>query len=127
MRPTSLVTFSSLCVSVPIRQPCGCYLYTSIRRTARSDVPQVPLAAIPEALAIVRLHSCYPWHTGGAYRALMAPGDEALLEAVRDFNRFDLYSKGEQLPRPAGTLRLPGWLHGASTCTPHGLGAAVLI
>jgi hypothetical protein len=27
----------------------------------------VPLAGIPEALAIVRLHSCYPWHKGGAY------------------------------------------------------------
>lgn len=54
-----------------------------------------PLAAIPEALAIVRLHSCYPLHSGGAYRRFHAPGDEALLDAVRDFNRFDLYSKDE--------------------------------
>ena len=29
---------------------------------------KVPLAEIPEVLAIVRLHSCYPWHTGGSYR-----------------------------------------------------------
>ena len=28
-------------------------------------------------------------------RRFMAPGDEALLAAVRDFNQFDLYSKGE--------------------------------
>ena len=30
-----------------------------------------------------RLHSCYPWHKGGAYRSLMAPGDEELEAAVR--------------------------------------------
>ena len=52
----------------------------------------------PEGLAMLRLHSCYPWHTGGAYRELMAPGDEALEEAVRDFNRFDLYTKADALP-----------------------------
>jgi inositol oxygenase len=28
----------------------------------------------------------------------MAPGDEALLAAVRDFNQFDLYSKGDARP-----------------------------
>jgi inositol oxygenase len=40
--------------------------------------------AIPEeGYAMLRLHSCYPWHRGGAYRALMAPGDDALLEAVK--------------------------------------------
>jgi len=45
----------------------------------------------PEGLAMMRLHSCYPWHRGGAYRELMAPGDEALLAAVLDFNTADLY------------------------------------
>jgi inositol oxygenase len=57
---------------------------------------KVPLP--PEGLAMLRLHSCYPWHTGGAYRELMAPGDEALEAAVRDFNRFDLYTKADALP-----------------------------
>jgi hypothetical protein len=37
-----------------------------------------------------RLHSCYPWHTGGAYKELMAPGDEVLMAAVNDFNQFDV-------------------------------------
>ena len=36
------------------------------------------VALPPEGLAMLRLHSCYPWHTGKAYRELMAPGDEAL-------------------------------------------------
>lgn len=57
-----------------------------------------PLAAIPEALAIVRLHSCYPWHRGGAYRQFHAPGDDRLLEAVLEFNAFDLYSKSDSRP-----------------------------
>jgi inositol oxygenase len=43
-----------------------------------------PLAAFPEALAIIRLHSCYPWHKGGAYRQFHKSdgSDDALLEAV---------------------------------------------
>merc|ERR1711988_1052309 len=56
---------------------------------------------IPEAgLAMIRLHSCYPWHTGGAYRSLMKEGDEELLEWVRTFNEFDLYTKADERPDP---------------------------
>jgi inositol oxygenase len=40
---------------------------------------KMPLAG----LAILRLHSCYPWHTGGAYAHLEAEGDEALKGAAR--------------------------------------------
>jgi inositol oxygenase len=64
--------------------------------------PQVTLPE--EAFAIVRLHSCYPLHTGGtgesgpAYRALLAPGDDALLSAVVEFNSFDLYTKSDEQP-----------------------------
>ena len=54
-----------------------------------------------EGMAMLRLHSCYPWHSGGAYRELMADGDEALLEAVRDFNQFDLYTKSDARPNVA--------------------------
>jgi inositol oxygenase len=57
---------------------------------------KVPLP--PEGFAILRLHSCYPWHTGKAYRELMAPGDEALEAAVIDFNQFDLYTKASSVP-----------------------------
>ena len=52
----------------------------------------------PEGFAILRLHSCYPWHTGKAYRELMAPGDEALEAAVIAFNEFDLYTKASSVP-----------------------------
>lgn len=50
-----------------------------------------------EGLAMVRLHSCYPWHTGGAYRIFMSDdqGDDNLLQSVKEFNKFDLYTKDE--------------------------------
>jgi inositol oxygenase len=51
-----------------------------------------------ETLAILRLHSCYPWHRGGAYRQFMKPGDEKLLAAVLRFNSYDLYSKSDAPP-----------------------------
>jgi inositol oxygenase len=47
----------------------------------------------PQALAILRFHSLYTWHKGGAYSQFMAPGDEALIKSVKDFNQFDLYTK----------------------------------
>ena len=70
-------------------------------RVLLANAATAPLAAIPEALAIVRLHSCYPWHRGGAYRQFHAPGDDALLAAVNDFNQFDLYSKSNERPDAA--------------------------
>jgi inositol oxygenase len=42
---------------------------------------------------IIRFHSFYPWHTGGSYREFMKPEDELLLNDVRNFNQYDLYSK----------------------------------
>jgi len=46
-----------------------------------------------EGLARIRFHSFYPWHTGGAYRHLTNEEDERLLTWVKEFNKFDLYSK----------------------------------
>jgi inositol oxygenase len=51
-----------------------------------------------EALAILRLHSCYPLHERGEYAQLLAPGDELLIEAVRRFQKYDLYSKADARP-----------------------------
>lgn len=53
-----------------------------------------------EGLAMLRLHSCYPWHRGGAYRQFMAPdgSDQRLMDAVLDFNQFDLYTKADSRP-----------------------------
>jgi len=42
---------------------------------------------------MIRYHSFYPWHTGGAYAHLTAPEDEQSLAWVRRFNAHDLYSK----------------------------------
>jgi inositol oxygenase len=51
-----------------------------------------------EALAMIRYHSFYPWHREGAYTHLMSPRDHRLLESVRTFNPYDLYSKGHERP-----------------------------
>jgi inositol oxygenase len=45
---------------------------------------------------MVRYHSAYTWHTGGAYRNLMNDHDVDMLEWVRKFNKYDLYTKDEQ-------------------------------
>ncbi|KAK1762427.1 hypothetical protein QBC33DRAFT_481406 [Phialemonium atrogriseum] len=52
----------------------------------------------PEALAMIRYHSFYPWHKEGAYRELMAERDHAMLKAVKSFNPYDLYSKSDDAP-----------------------------
>lgn len=44
---------------------------------------------------MIRYHSCYPWHTGGAYRQFMTSKDEELLKWVLEFNKFDLYTKDQ--------------------------------
>jgi inositol oxygenase len=52
----------------------------------------------PEALAMIRYHSFYPWHKEGAYQHLTDARDRALLPWVRAFNPYDLYSKGAARP-----------------------------
>jgi inositol oxygenase len=51
-----------------------------------------------DALAIIRYHSFYPWHQQNAYRHFMDAHDEEMLEAVRAFNPYDLYSKSDDVP-----------------------------
>lgn len=51
-----------------------------------------------EALAMIRYHSFYPWHSGGAYKQFMAEKDHKMLEAVKAFNPYDLYSKSDDVP-----------------------------
>jgi inositol oxygenase len=65
------------------------YLYLVLRD--QSTLPK-------EALAMIRYHSFYSWHKEGAYREFMAEGDEELLRAVKAFNPYDLYSKGDEVP-----------------------------
>ena len=39
-----------------------------------------------------------PLHSCGEYKNLLEPGDEELLEWVREFNQFDLYTKADEKP-----------------------------
>lgn len=52
-----------------------------------------PCLLPPRAIYVVRYHSFYAWHQGGAYDHLAGVVDRALLPLLRSFQRCDLYSK----------------------------------
>lgn len=62
------------------------YMYEVLKRSPGVRLP-------PEALAIVRYHSLYPWHQGGAYASLENERDREMKPWVQLFNRYDLYTK----------------------------------
>ncbi|PON81090.1 Inositol oxygenase [Trema orientale] len=51
----------------------------------------------PAALFIIRYHSFYPLHTGGAYRHFMNEEDHENLKWLQIFNKYELYSKADNL------------------------------
>jgi len=51
-----------------------------------------------EGLNIIRFHSFYPWHNKRAYSHFETPEDLKMLEWVREFQTFDLYSKSDAIP-----------------------------
>jgi inositol oxygenase len=51
-----------------------------------------------EALAMIRYHSFYAAHREGEYTHLMNDHDRAMMDWVRAFNPYDLYSKGDDRP-----------------------------
>ncbi len=51
-----------------------------------------------EALYMLRFHSFYAWHRHAAYMHFMNNKDAAMLEWVKKFNPYDLYSKGHTKP-----------------------------
>lgn len=54
---------------------------------------------IPESgLNMIRLHSFYPWHDKRAYTHFECAEDAETLKWVKEFNKFDLYSKGDSIP-----------------------------
>lgn len=54
---------------------------------------------LPEpALAMIRYHSFYPGHREREYDFLMTDRDRELMDEVRRFNPYDLYSKGHEKP-----------------------------
>lgn len=66
------------------------YMY-QVLKSNQCTIPQ-------EGLAMIRFHSFYPWHDKGAYGHLEAPEDKNLMKWVKEFNKFDLYSKGDAIP-----------------------------
>jgi inositol oxygenase len=57
------------------------YLYLVMKE--QSSLPK-------EALSMIRYHSFYPWHRGGAYEQFMVEDDYEQLKAVKAFNRESL-------------------------------------
>ncbi|CAE7562632.1 Miox [Symbiodinium sp. CCMP2456] len=55
--------------------------------------------SIPEhGLNMIRLHSFYPWHDKGAYSHLESQEEAETKKWVKEFNKFDLYSKADAVP-----------------------------
>lgn len=63
------------------------YMY----RVAKDYLPE-------EALYMIRYHSFYAAHRGGAYTHLMNERDKEMFPWVRAFNPYDLYSKSDSPP-----------------------------
>ncbi|XP_017261661.1 inositol oxygenase isoform X2 [Kryptolebias marmoratus] len=51
-----------------------------------------------EGLYMIRFHSFYPWHSHGDYMHLCNDKDQQMLPWVKEFNKFDLYTKTTELP-----------------------------
>uniref|UniRef100_A0A8C7SED3 Inositol oxygenase n=1 Tax=Oncorhynchus mykiss TaxID=8022 RepID=A0A8C7SED3_ONCMY len=51
-----------------------------------------------EGLYMIRFHSFYPWHSHGDYMHLCDDKDMRMIPWVREFNKFDLYTKTTELP-----------------------------
>lgn len=66
------------------------YLYQILRHN-NTTLPK-------EALQMIRFHSFYPWHTAGDYEYLCNEGDNVMKEWVKQFNKYDLYTKGSEIP-----------------------------
>ena len=62
------------------------YLYQVLKQNKNHKINE-------KYMDIIRYHSFYPWHTGGAYQIFMNENDKETLKNVLDFNNFDLYSK----------------------------------
>lgn len=51
-----------------------------------------------EGLYMLRYHSFYPWHRGGAYDQFCTAKDRAMMAWVLKFNTYDLYTKSHEAP-----------------------------
>jgi len=67
------------------------YMYRVLKNHPNMTLPE-------EGLYMIRFHSFYPWHRGGDYMHLCNEKDMYMLDWIREFNKFDLYSKADDLP-----------------------------
>jgi inositol oxygenase len=51
-----------------------------------------------EALSIIRYHSLYPWHSYEKYINLESEWDRSVKSLVKEFNKYDLYTKTDSIP-----------------------------
>lgn len=51
-----------------------------------------------QAEYIIRYHSLYAWHSGNSYNYLEDNEDKMMKPVVQEFNKFDLYTKNDELP-----------------------------
>lgn len=65
------------------------YLYRVLKNHKPNTLPEA-------GMVMIRYHSFYPWHTGGSYRQFLSHKDEQYLAWIRDFNRYDLYTKSQK-------------------------------
>ncbi|MFK7873693.1 MAG: inositol oxygenase family protein [Oligoflexales bacterium] len=66
------------------------YMYQMLKHN-NTHIPEV-------GLAVIRYHSCYPWHQEGEYQHFMNEEDKENLKWVLKFNQFDLYTKADKRP-----------------------------
>lgn len=66
------------------------YLYQVLANHKDNTLPE-------EAMVMIRYHSFYPWHTGGSYKELLSDQDATYLELIKDFNKYDLYTKSQKV------------------------------
>ncbi len=66
------------------------YLYQVLSNHPENTLPE-------EAMVMIRYHSFYPWHSGGSYSELLNRKDQHYLKLIRDFNKYDLYTKSQKI------------------------------
>ena len=66
------------------------YLYQVLNNHKENSLPN-------EAMVMIRYHSFYPWHSGGSYKELTNEKDKEYLEIIKDFNKYDLYTKSQKI------------------------------
>tara|TARA_Y100001933_G_scaffold152313_1_gene150774 strand:- start:335 stop:1147 length:813 start_codon:yes stop_codon:yes gene_type:complete len=66
------------------------YLYQVLTNHRDNNLPE-------EAMVMIRYHSFYPWHSGGSYAELLNERDAEYLKWIKDFNKYDLYTKSQKV------------------------------